>query len=197
MSPLVALHVGPDAVVFHAYEATLCRVPFFRAALQGQFQEATEKKITMPEEKPEVISALIEYICTGNYTYMYGVDAATDQNGTPTANLDQGCFHVRVYAVAHMYDWPPLVSAVLRNFLSVLSQLDEMDIVRLCKTAYENGLTIPLCTEAGRLDEFQKLLPKLLKGLYKSDGEEMDIMIAEFPALASDFMRFLVESCDD
>lgn len=197
MSPLVALHVGPDAVVFHACEATLCRVPFFRAALQGQFREATEKKITMPEEKPEIISALIEYISTGSYTYTYDVDAITDQNGTPTPDLARGCFDVGVYAVALMYDWPPLGCAALHNFFAVLSQLDGMDIVRLWKAAYEHGLTIPLCGEAGCLAEFEESLPKLLKGLYKTDGEEMDNMVAEFPALAGDFMRFLVASCGD
>lgn len=192
MSPIVALHVGPDAVVFHAYEATLCRVPFFRAALQGQFREATEKKILIPEEKPEIISALVEYICTGNYTYMHDVDAAT-----PTPDLAQGSFHVRVYAVALMYDWPPLVSDAMDNFLSVLQQLDGMDVVSLWKVAYENGLTLPLSADAGRLASFEKVLPKLLKRLYNTDSEEMDNMVVEFPALASDLMRFLAARCED
>lgn len=197
MSPVVALHVGPDAVVFYAQEATLCRVPFFRAALQGQFREAEEKKITMPEEKPEIISALIEHTCTGNYTYIYAVDATTDQNGAPTPDLAQGCFHVGVYAVASAYDWPPLVSDALDNFVSVLSQLRGMEIVRLWQAAYEKGLTLPVCAGTGRLVVFEKVLPKLLKELYKTDGEEMDNMVAEFPALASDFMRFLVSGRED
>lgn len=197
MSPVVALHVGPDPIVFHAFEATLCRVPFFRAALQGQFREATEKKITIPEEKPEIISALIEYICTGNYTYTYADDTATDLNGAPTPDLTQGCFHVHVYAVASMYDCPSLISNALHNFVEVLSQLDGMDIVRLWQAAYEKGLTLPLCAEAGCLAEFTMVMPKLLKGLYKTDGEEMDKMVAELPALGSDFMRFLVSDCED
>lgn len=197
MSPLVALHVGPDSVLFHTYEAALCRVPFFRAALQGQFREAAEKKITIPEEKPEIVAALIEYLSTGNYTYTYADDATTDPNGNPTPDLAQGCFHVGVYAIAFTYDWPPLVADALSNFLSVLPHLDGMDIVRLWQAAYEKGLTLPLCAEAGRLASFEKVLPKLLNGLYKTHGEDMDNMVVEFPALASDFMRFLVAGCED
>lgn len=192
MSPIVALHVGPDAIVFHAYEATLCTVPFFRAALQGQFQEAAEKKITMPEEKPEIISALIEYIITGQYTCTYDVDADTSPDGTHPPNLTQGCFHVEVYAVAQMYDLPKLVSVALYNFYVVLRELDGMDIVRLWEAAYAKGLTLPICARVGLLGVFEYWLPKLLKGLYKTDGEAMDIMVAEFPALASDIMRHLV-----
>lgn len=197
MSPIVELHVGPDAIVFHTNEATLCRLPFFRAALQGEFQETVEKKITIPEEKPEIISALIEYISTGNYTYTYDIDASTGSDGTPPPNLAQGCFHVEVYAVAQMYDLPPLVSDALDNFCLILSQLDGMDIVRLWKAAYEKGLTLPMSALACHLDVLEERLPKLLKGLYQTDGEEMDIMVAESPALASDLMRFLVASCED
>lgn len=197
MSPLVALHVGPDAIVFHAYEAALCRVPFFRAALQGQFREADEKKINMPEEEPQIISALIEFVSNGNYTYTYSDDAATDRHGVPIPDLAQGCFHVRVYAVAAMYDWPPLVADAMHNFAFVLSQLDGMDIVCLWQVAYEKGLTLPLCAEAGGLVEFEKVLPKMLKGLYETDGDAIDAMVVEFPALASDVMRFIVAGCED
>lgn len=190
MSPVIAIHVGPDAVILHAYEATLCRIPFFRAALQGGFLEAAEKKIMMPEETSEIFSALIEHLYTGSYTYTYKPDPDVDD--TPTADLAQGCFHVRVYAVAFRYDWKPLVDDAVKNFLFVLPMLSGIDIVRLWKAGYEHGLTVAICAGEGRLVEFQKRLPSLLQGLYETDGEEMDSTVAECPALASDFMRLLV-----
>lgn len=186
MSPLAALHVGPDAIVFHAYEATLCRIPFFRTALQGHFEESTTKLIRIPEEQPSTISALIEYICTNTYTYTYDDDSGT----VPT--LAQGCFHVGVYAVAHMYDCPSLVAHAMGNFIVVLAQLDGIDVVCLWKAAYARGLTIKVCAAAGRMEAFRMVLPGLLKGLYDTEGAEMDKMVVEYPALASDFMRFLV-----
>lgn len=197
MSPVVSILVGPDAFVFHACEATLCRIPFFRAALQGEFKEAVEKKITMPEEKPEIFSALIEHLYTGNYTYTYESDHTTETEDIPTPDLAQGCFHVSVYAVAFRYDWPPLVSDAMSNFRSVISQLAGMDIVRLWKAAYENGLTLPSCAEEGHLAEFERVLPKLLKGLYKTNSEEMESTVSDFPALANDFMRLLVAGSED
>lgn len=186
MSPLVTLHVGPDAIVFHAHEATLCRIPFFRAALQGHFEESTTKLIRIPEEKPSIISALVEYISTETYTYTYNDDSGT----IPT--LAQGCFHVGVYVVAHMYDCPGLAAHAMGNFVAVLGQMKGMDVVGLWKEAYAKGLMIKVCAAAGRMNRFVMVLPELLKGLYKTESEEMDRMVVEYPALASDLMRLLV-----
>lgn len=194
MSPVIEILVGPDAVVFHAYETTLCRIPFFRAALQGEFKEATEKKITLPEEKPEIFSALLEHLYTGNYTYLHD---APDATATPVPDLPQGCFHVSVYAVAFRYDWPPLVADALSNFLSVLPHLAGMDVVECWKASYENGLTLRLCVDQGHLAEFVKVLPNLLKGLYKSHEAEMEDTVSEYPALVNDFMRLLVLGDED
>lgn len=195
MSPIVAIHVGPDAVIFHAYEAILCQISFFKAALQGGFLEATENKIMMPEETSEIFSALIEHLYTGSYTYTHKPNPDTDN--TPAPDLAQGCFHARVYAVAFRYDWKPLVDDAVRNFLFVLPMLSGMDIVRLWKAGYEYELTVAVCVGKGLLVEFQKLLPSLLQGLYQTDGEEMDGIVSEFPALASDFMRLLVAAKKD
>lgn len=195
MSPVVAIHVGPDEVIFRAYEAILCRIPFFKAALQGGFLEATEKKITMPEETSEIFSALIEHLYTGSYTYTYKPNPGGDN--TPATDLAQGCFHARVYAVASRYDWKPLVDDSVKNFLFVLPMLSGMDIIRLWKAGYEHELTVAVCVREGLLVEFQKLLPSLLQGLYQTDGEEMDSVVSEFPALASDFMRLLVAAKKD
>lgn len=192
MSPVVTLLVGTDNVVFHPYEATLCRVPFFRAALQGEFREAAEKKITLPEDVPEIFSTLLEHLYTGTYTYTYVPDATTVLRDTLVCNLSEGCFHVSVYAVAFKYDWQPLVDAAVRNFLFVLPKLTGIDIIRLWKAAYEDGLTVSVCSSGGRLDDFQKLLPALLKGLYETDGEEMESTISDLPSLASDIIRLLV-----
>lgn len=191
MSPVVTLLVGTDNIEFHAYEATLCRVPFFRAALQGEFKEAIEKKITLPEDEPEIFSALIEHLYTGTYTYTYDTTTVLDDD-TPICDLSEGCFHVSVYAVAFKYGWQPLVDAAVSNFLFVLPKLTGIDIVRIWKAAYENGLTVSACSDGGRLADFQKSLPTVLKGLYQTDSEEMQCTISEMPTLANDFMRLLV-----
>ncbi|KAL0634798.1 hypothetical protein Q9L58_006231 [Maublancomyces gigas] len=187
MSPVVTLLVGADNVVFHASEATLCRVPFFRAALQGQSEHAAEKRIWLPEDVPPILSALLEHLYTGTYTYN-----RTIFDGTLTHDLPEGRFHVSVYAVATKYRWQPLVKAAVRNFLVVLPVLSGIDIVRLWKAAYEAGLTMSVCDSDGRLADFQMLLPKLLQGLYVTDTAEMESTIADLPSLANDIIQLLV-----
>lgn len=187
MSPVVTLLVGADNVVFHASEATLCRVSFFRAALQGQSRHAADKRISLPEDVPPIFSALLEHLYTGTYTYN-----RTIVDGTFTRDLPEGCFHASVYAVATKYRWQPLVKAAVRNFLIVLQVLSGIDVVRLWKAAYEAGLTISACVSGGRLADFQRLLPELLQGLYGTDGAELESTIADLPSLASDIIRLLV-----
>lgn len=194
MSPAVTLVVGCDKVEFHASEATLCRIPFFRASLQGGFLEAVEKKIQFPDESPEILSALIEHLYNGTYTYTYDPEKTPVVDDNPRCDLPEGCFHVRVYAVAVKYDWQPLVDAALKNFLVVLKDLEGIDIVRLWKVGYLHGLTVPLCAKGGLIADFQSLLPKILKGLYETDAQEMERTVLEMPSLANDFMRLLV--CD-
>lgn len=43
MSPTVTLTAGPDAKEIKASQGILCQLPFFRAALEGEFREATTK----------------------------------------------------------------------------------------------------------------------------------------------------------
>lgn len=195
MSPSVTLIVGSEKVEFHALEATLCRIPFFRSSLQSGIQ-MPENKIQLPNESPAIFSTLIEHLYNGTYTYTYDPNKTTVVDDNPRCDLSEGCFHVNVYAVALKYNWQPLVDAALKNFLVVLKELAGIDIVRLWKVGYSHGLTVPVCAKVGRITDFRLLLPKVLKGLYETDAEEMKRTVLEMPNLANDFMRLLVSDED-
>lgn len=192
MFPVVTLLVGADNTTFYVSEEALCRVPFFRAALQGKFREATEKKITLPEDVPLIFSALLEHLYTGTYTYNHDIAMALD--GTHLKDLFEGRFHASVYAVADKYDWQPLVDATVNNFLAVLPGLAGIDILRLWKAAYEAGLTMSACASGARLAHFRSLLPALLQDLHITNADETESIIAELPSLASDIIWLLVEA---
>lgn len=191
MSPSVAIHVGPAAIAFYAQEATLCQIPIFRVALQGRFQEAHEKKIKLLAENPVIFTALLEHIHTGSYTYMYKPEANVIDD-IPVPDLAEGYFHASVYKVVITYEWQPLVDDAVANFIFALSKLVAMDVIRLWKAAYENGLTLPVCERDGRLVHFKKTLPGLLQGLYKSNAEEMAETVSQCPELVNDLMHLLV-----
>lgn len=137
MSPTVTLAAGPEAREIHASHGILCQLPFFRAALEGKFREATEKKIRMPDDELQSVAALVEFLYTGHYTY--SSHNTETEPGISAGDVTEGAFHVFVHATANKYGCQQLVDASLASFLHVLSQLKGIDVVRLWVIAYDQG----------------------------------------------------------
>lgn len=69
-SPIVTLTVGCDGRLFAAHEDVLCQAPFFEAAVRNRLyagQPQANKRISLPDEEPEVFSAVLEYLYKGDY----------------------------------------------------------------------------------------------------------------------------------
>jgi hypothetical protein len=66
-SSIITLVVGREQRLFAAHEDVLCLSPFFQAACRGQFMEAQSKRITLPDEEPEIFSSVLEYLYKGDY----------------------------------------------------------------------------------------------------------------------------------
>lgn len=73
-SPIVTLTVGPDGRLFAAHEDVLCQAPFFEVACRGSafpkspgLSKPQSKRISLPDEEPEVFSAVLEYLYKGDY----------------------------------------------------------------------------------------------------------------------------------
>lgn len=66
-SPIVTLTVGREGRLFAAHEDVLCQSPFFDAACRGNFSDAQSRRISLPDEEPEVFSAILEYLYKGDY----------------------------------------------------------------------------------------------------------------------------------
>lgn len=143
----------------------------------------------MPEDSPEVMAALIEYLYNDVYTYTYDAENTMD---APLADLKRGKFHVSVYAVASKYDCQPLAEVSVRNFMTVLRALGDVDCLRLWKAAYAHdlpmlkwGITAPGCA-------FVYGLEGQLKNLYKNNAEEVAQVFEEYPTLATDVLRVVI-----
>ena len=60
--------IGNDARLFAAHSDVLSLSPFFAALIRNQFYEAgPSKRIELPDEEPEVFSAILEYLYKGDY----------------------------------------------------------------------------------------------------------------------------------
>jgi len=66
-SPIVTLTVGREGRLFAAHEDVLCQAPFFEKVLHGNYLDAQNKRIALPDEEPEVFSAVLEYLYKGDY----------------------------------------------------------------------------------------------------------------------------------
>ena len=66
-SPIVTIVVGQDARLFAAHEDVLSASPFFSAIIRGQFLESHSKRVTLPDEVPEIFSSVLEYLYKGDY----------------------------------------------------------------------------------------------------------------------------------
>ncbi|CAG7993508.1 unnamed protein product [Penicillium olsonii] len=66
-SPIISMIVGRDQSVFAAHEDILSASPYFRAAIKEQSQENGDKQLTLPEEEPEILSCVLEFLYKGEY----------------------------------------------------------------------------------------------------------------------------------
>lgn len=67
-SSVITVAVGKDQRLFAAHEDVLTRAPWFAEACRDQFFSSPgQRRITLPDEVPEVFSAVLEYLYKGDY----------------------------------------------------------------------------------------------------------------------------------
>ncbi|KAK7423942.1 hypothetical protein QQX98_000814 [Neonectria punicea] len=66
-SAIVTLVVGAEQRLFAAHEDVLCGSPFFLNALRNGYMDAATKRISLPDEEPEIFSSVLEYLYKGDY----------------------------------------------------------------------------------------------------------------------------------
>ena len=54
--------------MLHVPSEVLNKLPFFVAALNNNFLEASTRVINMPEDNPEIIAKLMQFLYVGSYT---------------------------------------------------------------------------------------------------------------------------------
>lgn len=67
-SAIVTITIGREGRLFAAHEDVLRQSPFFDAACRtGNFVDAQGRRVSLPDEEPEVFSAVLEYLYRGDY----------------------------------------------------------------------------------------------------------------------------------
>ncbi|KAL2008381.1 hypothetical protein VTN00DRAFT_8363 [Thermoascus crustaceus] len=156
-SPIVTMVVGCEQRIFAAHEDVLSRSPFFRAALKGQFLEASTKQVVLPDEEPETLSCVLEYLYKGDYSprllhnkrrNSWELEGARDAHKTGGRGSSQAImFHTGigkvvlrdtvVYCAAERYGLDELKRLALRK-QGLQSGIPVDVILRSARYAYDN-----------------------------------------------------------
>ena len=98
----------------HCHRVILCaQVPFFKAACDGNFKEAKDGIINLPEDDPEVVKYMIDYLYTRSYL---GIHLCPHRN------------NMAMYCQCYPPDAPGLDSSHLKAHLQVRNIADKYDI---------------------------------------------------------------------
>lgn len=68
LNPLiVTLVVGAEQRLFAAHENVLSSSPFFANAMRNLYTDPAARRISLPDEEPEIFSSVLEYMYKGDY----------------------------------------------------------------------------------------------------------------------------------
>ncbi|RCI10025.1 hypothetical protein L249_8738 [Ophiocordyceps polyrhachis-furcata BCC 54312] len=152
---VVTLAVGRDARLFGAHEDVLCQSPFFGSACHGLFSpDGLTPRIALPDEEPEIFSAVLEYLYKGDYyprlvhnKRRNSWELEDEARGT-THDIDGGraCVYLSdleasvlrdtvIYCAAHRYGLEQLKRLALRK-QGLQAGIDVGTILRSAQYAY-------------------------------------------------------------
>jgi hypothetical protein len=66
-SPIVPVRVGPHAETFQIHRDILTKSEYFRKALNGEFQEAQDQAVYLPEEQPHLFNFVVAFLYEEKY----------------------------------------------------------------------------------------------------------------------------------
>jgi hypothetical protein len=158
-SAIITIVVGPDQRLFAAHQDVLCHSPFFATACQDQFFETSARRITLPDEEPEVFSCVLEYLYKGDYyprllhdkrrdTWMLeGAAESPKLGGRGDGGVEATVYHssvgdvilrdTAVYCAADRYGLEELKRLSLRK-QGLQSGIEVSVILRSARYAYEH-----------------------------------------------------------
>ncbi|KAL8910404.1 MAG: hypothetical protein Q9171_004313 [Xanthocarpia ochracea] len=131
-SPIFTIITGPEEKVYTAHATYLSQSPVFEKICHGRFQESLMFEIKLPEDDPEVIRALIQYLYTGNFHDFGTIWSAHSPKGA-------GSQLARLYVTAEKYQLQVLKELVLSKFGSVLDPRERpLEFLYMAESMYEN-----------------------------------------------------------
>ncbi|KAK5701414.1 hypothetical protein LTR17_022607 [Elasticomyces elasticus] len=102
---------------WHVHKIMLCaQSPFFAKVCEGRFREATENVITLRDDDPDVVAAMLGYLYSFEYAAICDGDALDEELVGGAIGASELVFHVHVHIIADKYDLPRLTKLATTKF---------------------------------------------------------------------------------
>ncbi|KAK3659395.1 hypothetical protein LTR56_001285 [Elasticomyces elasticus] len=129
----VLVGVEEENFILH-WSIAVAHSKFFRAACNGQFKEAQEKVIRLPDIKPSIFRAYLQWIYSGHVVVLTAAGLSADHKG-----IDSRVELVKLYALADVLADTPLRNRIIDEIRASLVEHQMGFGVRAICFAYENA----------------------------------------------------------
>ncbi|RJE20771.1 hypothetical protein PHISCL_06890 [Aspergillus sclerotialis] len=150
-SPIITLIVGPEQRVFAAHEDVLSSCPYFCAAMRNQFLKDGTKRVDLPDEEPEILSCVLEFLYKGDYYPRLLHNPRRDSWQLENAEITQtgGCGS----SEATMYH-SQVGDTVLRDSVVYCAAekygLEDLKTLALRKQGFQSGIPVDVILRSAR-----------------------------------------------
>lgn len=114
-SPTFALIVGPEEKTFTAHGSFLSQSPVFEKICKSHFRESQTYQIDLPEDEPDTIRAILQYLYAGNFHH-YGTLEFAGSTWAASMQLADMYVTAEKYQLSSLKD---LVLTKLGHFIDV------------------------------------------------------------------------------
>ena len=178
---MVSLLVGQSKTLFNIHSDILCKAsPFFTSAFmgsgEGEFLEKSKKSMNLPEDDPEAIDRLIQWIYVKHFRFhKYAIGKSNNYGSVPLMQL------ATLYVVADKYGVLGLKNEVIDHLWELLGRTQNEVKVddKIIEYVYENTL-------AG--SKLRKLLVHWQANSTSLRHKNKTKLVQEFPEYAADLL---------
>jgi len=158
-SAIITIEVGRQCRLFAAHEDVLSSSPYFAMACRERFfMNGNERRLSLPDEDPEVFSCVLEYLYKGDYSPRLVLDKRRDTwalEGQAEASPKIGGRGVPVTQSPSATIFHPGVGAVILRDTAVYCAadrygLDELKRLALKKQGLQCGIEVSVILRSAR-----------------------------------------------